>query len=160
MLNGIERLRDCAKIRAITVLIDKTELLDQLDAIEREVEERYVELPVDADGKPIPCYSEVISGERTVPNDVPLTVVGVSGEQVVVNYHDDCGIYHETRVFADSCRLYNPPTVEDVLEEYRVKYYDLVTDMECKNITNEEYVQGIKELNEMFAAKLQLREAK
>jgi len=49
--------------------------------------------------------------------------------------------------------------VEDVLEDYRVKYYDLVTDMECKNITNEEYVQGIKELNEMFAAKLQLREA-
>ena len=38
-----------------------------------------------------------------------------------------------------------------------VQYYDLVTDMECKNITNEEYVQGIKELESEFAEKLQLR---
>ena len=152
MLEGIERLRDCAKRRAITVSFDKTELLDQLDAIEREVEERYIEAPVDADGVPIRLYDHLKvdggSGVYIVGNMTCCTdgwLVGTNRGQI--GRPEEDAHHHKS------------PTVEDVLEDYRVKYYDLVTDMECKNITNEEYVQGIKELNETFAAKLQLREA-
>jgi hypothetical protein len=76
-------------------------------------------------------------------------------------YGPDSGWQLETDSILYPCperpRHYHAPTVEDVLEEYRVRYYDLVTDMECKNITNDEYVQGIKELASEYAAKLQIR---
>jgi hypothetical protein len=56
--------------------------------------------------------------------------------------------------FAKLCHHYKPPTVEDMLEEYRIKYYNLVTNM---GITSKEYERGIKELTSEYADKLQLR---
>ena len=151
MLDGIKQLH-----KEIQILndnnIDTHELERIADAIEREVDSSYVELPKDE------------SGEHIHVGDL-LTADGYAGvhKAIYISYHHD-GWVLKTDVGAIArpeayARLYHKPTVEDVLEDYRVKYYDLVTDMECKNITNEEYVQGIKELNEMFAAKLQLREA-
>lgn len=134
------------------------EVLGFVDAIERELEERYIEGPVDADNVPIKVNDEMESVHR--PEEVfivkRLKYSEKHGWMIGGAARDDLSEYGLYAPF--NCHHHKPPTVEDVLEEYRVKYYDLVTDMECKNITNEEYVQGIRELASEFAKRLQLRE--
>lgn len=44
--------------------------------------------------------------------------------------------------------------VEDMLEAYRIRYFDLMTDMENKRITNDEYARGIKSLNASYADRI------
>lgn len=159
-MESLEQLRKdadkCTQMAGVedefeTVWITKSALLKDLDAIEREVEERYVELPKDADGE----YIHI--GDRVEDNERVARIVLTDGSWEPSVYIEMLpGVLHEH--FCNEISHYHAPTVEDVLEEYRIRYYDLVTDMECKNITNEEYVQGIKELASEFAAKLQLKE--
>jgi hypothetical protein len=121
----------------------------QLEVLYRDMSDaEYIKLPVDADGVPI-HVGDVMDG--TCP----------SGKHVngTVNAIGD-GVFWLSNVqFSlkpNYMHHHHEPTVEDVLEEYRVRYYDLVIDMECKNITNDEYVQGIKSLNTEYAKKLRL----
>ena len=126
---------------------------DLFDSVENEVKERYIELPLDANGVPIHVGDEMVGDEtdRFVVSELDFT-----DKRVHV-----CGFVDGVRYIYVPSKIvhYHKPAVEELLEEYRVKYYDLVTDMECKNITNEEYVQGIRELAAEYAAKLQLKES-
>ena len=80
-----------------------------LDAIEREVDGRFMELPVDADGVPLHLNDEVCSlvTERT------YFVTGVADGAVQIDFY-------ATWLDADSLRHVKPKlrTVEDVLREF------------------------------------------
>ena len=87
-----------------------------IDAAEREVAERYVELPVDADG-------EVIR--------IGVTLVGSCGQTHVVDVlelHGPCEwtaaeygtATHVSRL--DGWRIKHAPTIEDTLEEFAARY--------------------------------------
>lgn len=80
------------------------------DAIEAEVAERYMELPLDADGVPIHCGDHIVS-ETGRKDDVFL--IGVSA--VMTTRRDVC--YDHTKV-----RHYKPRTLEDVLDDFASAY--------------------------------------
>lgn len=123
---------------------------------ETMAENGWVRLPKDADGEVINVGDVVdvmptdkFTGHRNVV--VTSVIFRHSAALVTVDTADRPFTFMPNRI-----RHHHEPTVVDVLEEYRVRYYDLVTDMECKNITNDEYAQGIKSLNTEYAAKLRL----
>lgn len=152
-MESLDKLRRCFDNYAIlTTEIAKKVVRDLADEIEKEIEERCVLLPLDKDGVPIHIGDKMVDHEknRFVVSEIDYSascvcVFGITSG--VGNLYRPSEIVH-----------YHEPTVEEVLEEYRVRYYDLVTDMECKKITNEEYVRGISELATEYAAKLQLKE--
>lgn len=152
-MKSLDKLRSCFDNYAILNTVTAKKVVSDLaDEIEKEIEERYVELPHDKDGVPIHIGDKMVDDkkERFVVSEIDYSascvcVFGITSG--VGNLYRPSEIVH-----------YHEPTVEEVLEEYRVRYYDLVTDMECKNITNEEYVRGIRELATEYAAKLQLKE--
>lgn len=124
------------------------EVLGHVDAIERELEERYVELPVDGDGVSIHLLDRLkVDGEIgvfVVGNMTRCTdgwLVGTNRGQIV-------------RPEKDAHHYYKPPTVEDVLEkalneaamlDRKEGYWPSAADI--TNLVNE------------LAPKLQLREA-
>lgn len=110
MLEGIERLRDCAKIRAITVSFDKTVLLDQLDAIEREVESNYIELPKDANGERVTIGDTVHDYEEGY--DFRVDGFMLWGNTTEWWAFQDQAVQQKLK----NCSIVKPPTVEDVLE--------------------------------------------
>ena len=157
MLKSIERLRDCTKRRAFNVSFEKTKLLEQLDAIEREVEERYVELPTDDNGK-------------TVKYGGYAKVYPYDGEPMKVRALYRSG-FGWSVIFTDGSKepLYRvlvcePPTVEDVLNEFaseRIKLF-LTAPIAVSDESVEEYrkdnYEACEKLIAEYAAKLQLRE--
>lgn len=92
------------------------------DEIEREIAERYMLLPVDADGVPIHVGDEIQY----------VNEQGGTGAKVTVCAISDCYVYYPKRSIhaypPESCRHVNPRTLEDVLEEYADKCYKLVRD--------------------------------
>jgi len=145
MLEGIERLRDCAKRRAIAVSFDKTELLDQLDAIEREVEERYVEGPTDDNGKTVRYggYAKVYPYDGE-PMKVRALYRSGFGWSVIFTDGSKEPLY---RVLA--CEP-PTPTVEDVLNELCLEY--------VKSWNGESSKSERREIVAKYTAKLQLKE--
>ena len=114
---------------------------------------KYVKLPVDADCVPIrlgDTLHDDCDYELGSLFEVEYMQLKKEGWLLV----EKGGWCHDSK----ECHHRHKPTVEDVLEEYRVRNFDLVIDMECKNITNDEYVQGINSLNAEYAAKLCLAE--
>lgn len=83
----------------------KVQGLDILDEIEREIAERFVELPTDADGVPIHVGDavEYPNGRRDV-----VRFITVNDNQPTFN---ECGWV------ASKCRHVKPRTVEDVLTD-------------------------------------------
>ena len=84
-----------------------------LAAIESEVDERFVELPVDADGEPLHLNDEVVS----LDTGARLVVTGVSDGAVQVS--DFC-VWER----GDHFRHVKPRTVEDVLREFAIACED------------------------------------
>lgn len=128
-------------------VVCSTMINDLIDAVEREVEEqieeRYVELPKDADGETIRI------GDVMECNGKKLKVMALSETQAF--FFDDGEI---ANYGVKIIRHYKPPTVEDVLEEAlnraanldrKEGYWPSAADI--TNIVNE------------IAPKLQLREA-
>jgi hypothetical protein len=116
------------------------EVFGHVDAIERELEERYIEAPIDADGVPIHLYDR-------------LKVDGGSGVYVVGNMTcctDGWLIGTEWGQIGrpeEDAHHYEPPTVEDVLREFALKCEDAgYAGPEVERIASE------------FAERLQLRE--
>lgn len=146
MLGSMERLRE-----EICLLDHNGIITDELeriaDAIEREVEERYIERPVDADGMTTSPLDNMVdtNGKRFVVSSIELLA---SGEWLV--YGDG----KLGNAFVKLCHHYKPPTVEDVLEEALNKAANLdrkegywPSTADIANIVSE------------VAPKLQLREA-
>ena len=131
----------------------KKELTAIADRIDDALKERYIELPKDVDGEHVHRGDKM----KTVDGNVyEVDVLQLSRRKWSVGLESVDDSYFAW-YDSETLRHHHEPTVEDVLEEYRIRYYDLVTDMECKNITNEEYTRGISSLNAEYAAKLQLR---
>lgn len=143
MLKSVERLRDRAKIRAIILSFEKTELLKQLDAIEREVEERYVEGPTDRNGDPI-TYDTMIE-QWGVLDYIGCKMLPDGTYEWFVRGHD----LSAPVLSADEVSIVKPLTVEEVLREL-VDEYELARG--CR--------QDVNEVLAKFAERLQLKEAK
>lgn len=102
MIDSLEQLRNEIQILRGNN-IDTDELVRIADAIEREVEERYIELPKDADGEYIRIGDMMDKGEVTCIRDCG------KGWEVVLNdlyTYDLPSLHHHT------------PTVKDVLREF------------------------------------------
>ena len=85
------------------------------DEIQDEIESRFMELPLDADGVPIHVNDEV-----KFHNDAPVTVMSIGMSQVYGL--NDCGFYGRAGNFFGHGTLKNirhikPRTVEDVLRD-------------------------------------------
>ena len=86
------------------------EVLGYVDAIERELEERYVALPKDADGETIHIGDRVENNERVAR----ITLTDDSWEPSV--YIEKLpNVLHE--YFCNEVSHYHEPTVKDVLEK-------------------------------------------
>ena len=110
-------------IRAFVKGSMETDLTDLADEIEREIAERYMELPVDADGVPVKLGDTI--GEVDNRDRYTFTVEGYTsalpdgiGELMLVDEHDDC--WYPTK-----CRHVKPRTIEDVLRDFADAYGDL-----------------------------------
>lgn len=90
--------------------------LDILDDIEREVADRYMELPLDADGVPIRVGDEMEFGENHNQG-----IVKALNEHMVIAMHVDDGCMNYAKYGllwnADTCRHIKHRTVEDVLTD-------------------------------------------
>lgn len=105
-----------------------------LDEIEQEVAERYMELPVDADGVPIRPGDEMENGKGRV------RVKAVTPD----SFFNSWGVPLRTSAY----RHHTPPTVEDVLREFAAECV-------CANdVRDHEVTDAIAE----YAARLALRE--
>ena len=120
-------------------------------------EHGWIRLPKDANGEYIHLgdVMEDVPYRRNTIGRAEVVCMLLNSDGWVVSAKDPRGEWVEPTLLTH----HHEPTVEDVLEEYRIRYYDLATDMECKNITNEEYAHGISSLNAEYAAKLQLKES-
>ena len=118
------------------------ELDEKMRATQRELDDRYQLLPVDADGEVIHVGDELQwdDGER-------LTVIGVGND--IVFYVNDDGLGGAQWTKANNKHHYHKPTIEDVLREFAEK----VTDSQIPG-THPTYEEAIAE----YAKKLQLKE--
>lgn len=144
MIESIEKLR-----REIEILrdnnIDTDELAMIADAIEREVEERYVELPRDKSGAPIHVGDKV----RTKLGST-YTVDRIRREDyngTTTWYIEDFASHHS--LGPEDLTLCKPPTVEDVLNGLCLKYVKLWNGEASK--------RERREIVAEYAAKLELR---
>lgn len=109
-MESVDKLREAARLLEVTGM--RPNLYEIADAIESEVAERYMRLPVDADGEPIRVGDELETAH---------------GGKVVVEYIGECevrvyrdGEYHRISQdeYAYTCRHVKPYTIEDVLREF------------------------------------------
>ena len=127
------------------------------DAIEAEIAERYIELPVDADGVPIRI------GDKLYPKyGDPFTCFGYRYVMQVgyVDPHWEVFFKHgktgtTAYLSAHSCRHANPRTIEDVLAEFVERYNEVDNDpshysveqrIAADNGTIEKYADELREL--------------
>lgn len=101
---------------AISREFEKAEGLRKLDAIEAEIAERFMELPVDADGEPI-RPGDIIEfggkGER-----LSVTHIGwTKHRDPTIAYRRPNGTL-DCSCIGENCRHVRPRTVEDVLKEF------------------------------------------
>lgn len=115
----------------------ETDLTDLADEIEREIAERYMELPVDADGVPI-RLGDVMDGVGMYD-----TLRDVTGEVIEVSFNatdsNECVASVALQVwsedgkswrrvyidqYADRYRHVKHRTIEDVLEEFLIEFDD------------------------------------
>ena len=123
-----------------TVWITKSRAVQYLDEIEAEIAERYMKLPVDADGVPIHVGDEMMQDGEKIGT---VTAVGYHGEPRawVLPYKKNVSISY----FAIGITHYKPRTLEDVLD-------DLMADDEW---ASEKDYQTIKsDLIEKYAAEI------
>ena len=97
---------------------------DGLDEIEREIAERYMELPMDADGVPIHVGDELMTseyGKRFTCTGYSYQTEGYEKPHWSIAYqYDD---YDGTTEFVSlrSCRHVKPDPVKELLEEFAEK---------------------------------------
>ena len=107
-MQSIDRLREHASIYAMEH--SKRVLREIADAIEAEVAERYVALPLDADGVPIHVGDVMGKGDGYSYGVIQLRLVERGWAVMLCD--------HSTLVAPSSLRHYHAPTVEDVLREF------------------------------------------
>jgi len=122
-MENIEKLRD--KINATLHPQHREVWLYFCDEIEREIAERYMELPVDADGVPIHVGDELETseyGKRFTCTGYSYQTEGYEKPHWSIAYrYDD---YDGTTEFVSphSCHHVKPRTLEDVLHDFGSSY--------------------------------------
>ena len=159
MIDGIKQLRKdadtCTQMAGVddnfeTVWITKSALLEDIDAIEREVEERYIELPKDADGE----YIHI--GDRVEDNERVARIVLTNGSWEPSVYVEKAPCLLEEH-FCYEVSHYHEPTVDDVLLEACKAYHGLMTES-MSDVAHD--MPAPSEVIAKYAAKLQLKEEK
>ena len=101
----------------------ESQLYALADEIEREISEKYMELPVDADGVPIHVGDMLCdAGYDKKKSNITFVHVFVvegftselpdgKGQLMLVDAEDDC-------YYSKGCKHYKPRTIEDVLTEF------------------------------------------
>ena len=107
LMDSLGKLREYAS-RYHRVSGQMTEMSRIADEIEREIEERYMKLPVDADGVPIRVGDEVFNTNK--PTDI-YKVTSIADNGYLRIYHDTA------RIHSSQCRLVKPRTLTDVLAD-------------------------------------------
>ncbi len=134
----MKSIYDLRKWGRILHLLPEDRFWELVDAIEAEVAERYVELPLDADGVPVRIGDVIAYVDNTRPKEV---VALVPPSMVMVE---------DGPRYVDMCRHYKPPTVEDVLFEFAQFWSD-------EELTDIEHLQPyIKQTLKEYAAMLRL----
>jgi hypothetical protein len=121
----------------------EADLLGIADEIEREIAERYMELPVDADGVPVKLGDTI--GKVDNCDHYTFTVEGYTsvlpdgiGELMLVDEHDDCW-------YPKNCIHVKPRTIEDVLRDM-LNAYDRHEDGDMPYSFIAEYADELREL--------------
>lgn len=119
-MKAIDKLRSYAEVHWEPWDASRERLNESLDEIEQEIAERYIELPVDADGVPI-HVGDVIQ----FVNEQGGT--GAKVEVCAISKH--YAYYGEGKHFykASMCRHVNPRTIEDAISDALRDY--AITDM-------------------------------
>lgn len=132
-LESIDKLRDCT-------FIGSGKVNEYLDEIEREIAERYMELPVDADGVPIRV------GDVMLDLETPRTAIAVAPDSFVMDGYDTCSYYRPG--LARNYHHVKPRTLEDVLFDcYAAIDYDKkAEDGHRKDELLRKYAAEIREL--------------
>jgi len=110
VIESIEKIRSDADGNWFS----KNMFLDDLDAIEREIESGYTELPKDADGEYVRVGDELDGYGKTI--EVMELRIGCSGWVIVSR---DGNAYADTYAFTH----HHKPTIEDVLNELCTKAF-------------------------------------
>lgn len=130
-MSEIKTLEDMRNtVKTIAADCDEGWILGCLDAIESEIAERYMELPVDADGVPIHVGEEI-----TLPNGRRDTVRFITYRMTDV-------VFNERGWIPNQCTHVKPRTVEDVLREFAYK----VCDLNIADCDVERYAAEMREL--------------
>lgn len=167
-MESVDKLRELPVFGAVSVDGDlnatnqrmvcatKEEVLEIADAIESEIAERYLALPLDADGVPIRVGDTVELGESRNQG-----IVKALNEHMVIAMHVDDGYMNCAKYGllwnADECHHVTPRTLEDVLadvvtlcanawkdDKSPFAFYDVSDVMASDNIR--EYADEIREL--------------
>ena len=106
-IKALEKLRELAT--GTHSYISNGRVLEFVNEIEQEIAERYIELPVDADGVPIHIGDELFNKNK--PTDT-YKVTAIADNGYLRIYHDTAHIH------SSQCRHVKPRTIEDVLREF------------------------------------------
>lgn len=111
MLKAVEAMRSFAPLG-----IGRDQFNEALDAIEREISERYTLLPVDANGESI-CVGDEL--HDSISNSC-VSVIAVGNGCAF--YCDDNANFR--KVFTSNCRHVKQRTIEDVLIDFAAKIHE------------------------------------
>ena len=124
------------------------------DAIQAEVDERYMPLPLDADGVPIRV------GDRLYHNELGEIICnGITFYHNTWRVIDEMDFHGEHRIrHAMECRHVKPRTVEDVTNDLANEVICILSSEDDLHISHEQNI-AIYEASAKYAAKLQMRGA-
>lgn len=113
------------------------------DEIEQEIAERYIELPVDADGVPIHEGDVIQFVNEQGGTGAKVEVCAISKHYAY--YGEDYAYYGEGKHFykASMCRHVKPRTLEDVLKELANEVWE--ASCTCQTTWSDSGLDGIEE---------------
>lgn len=130
-MESIENMRNC--VQTIAADCDEGWILGCLDEIEKELAERYVELPCDKYGRPLRVGDVVaFCGDR-------YEVCAIRNRHVVLS----C-ISYKLPVHGNECVMIHHMTLEDMLRDFASRQHGITT--EEGDALVEEYAERIREL--------------
>jgi len=110
MIESIEKLREWAKNGNGVVYYEYG--VELADEIEREISERYMELPVDADGVPIHV------GDILLDLETPRHVVGIGKTSILLGGYPSSGEQEVRYALPCNYRHVKPDPIKELLEEF------------------------------------------
>jgi hypothetical protein len=135
-MESIEKLREFAETPPH---VFREELIELADEIEREIAEKYMELPVDADG--VPWHIGDVTENGNTVNAITFDRFGAHFTSTLNDI--DPSIHTHAK----------PRTVEDVLHDFWEEWQEAYV-----NITWSDALKRLRELEGKYAAELRMRD--